>query len=495
MSESLSKIIAQGHDPRTAVKLLPQQLRADLQENTVEIWTATGATVLALWMAGGTVAVPLLILGGLALGDRILNRRALKAEQKLLLDPMAERALLDAASTSELEASSALAKMLSAQDEQARSLMPSTNVYDAIAAASEPTKPAKIKPATCPAAALPPAKPEAPDILAVLERMAEDGCPLGLLLNNPVVVFYGPSQSGKSTLAHVLMIARLAYGTPVTYVSHHKDHPPIAAPKVGKGGEWGAIRKVFHALKKSVDEGDETRTATAHHIDEISELMGDPDTPEDIQEMFQSLVKKHLYKGAKVKSQIALMAQVGTVTALKLDGLKDALNTSVTLVEALPNINPATGDRSPSGSYAVQLPKGRVQTWHIPKWMGRDPVGWMLDQYPHLRETASTPPPETERSPRAPEPADPRAQLEALMRLSVESPVEDFYHRQPTTLTEAEEAILAYCRKRDGASARQIQQAKLGALKDWSADAIRDALLGLERADLGTLEEGVFYPS
>jgi hypothetical protein len=62
---------------------------------------------------------------------------------------------------------------------------------------------------------------------ALLKAMAQSGCPLGTLLNQPFCWFWGNSQSGKTTLATMLAIARIGMGHRISYFSTDNDVAPL----------------------------------------------------------------------------------------------------------------------------------------------------------------------------------------------------------------------------------------------------------------------------
>ncbi len=219
---------------------------------------------------------------------------------------------------------------------------------------------------------------------ALIQRMAQEGFLLGTLLNHPFVWCWGRSQSGKTTIALMLAIARMVMGGKVAYFTTDNDYPrempwsSVEDSPTGYADALESVREIISSANKGALKGqswvfDEMLAASAEHSLEI-----------------QPLLICVLMKLAKTKGGVIGISQADTSTAHGLKGIDAAWRVERVSVEAIHEEN-EMGDRYPTGCYRVS--KGEAsEEWKIPGWMlteknqwGQfDPVVWMLKQFPEL---------------------------------------------------------------------------------------------------------------
>lgn len=221
-------------------------------------------------------------------------------------------------------------------------------------------------------------------MMVLLRAMAEAGFPLGTLLNHPFVWSWGRSQSGKTTIALLLAIARMAVGGQVSYFTTDNDYPrelgwgDVEDTPEGYATALESVRETISSADKGTLKGqswlfDEMLAASAEHGLKI-----------------QPLLVCVLMKGAKTKGGVIDISQADTSGAHGLKGIDTAWRDERVSIEAI-HAEDELGDRHPTGQYRVSKGDG-VELWQIPSWMltdknqwGQpDPVVWMLKQFPEL---------------------------------------------------------------------------------------------------------------
>jgi hypothetical protein len=235
----------------------------------------------------------------------------------------------------------------------------------------------------------------------LLEALANEGFPLGTLLNHPFVWCWGRSQSGKTTIAMLTAIARMVLGHNVGYFTTDDDYPrqlPWSQVSDSPKGYEEALEKVSDiisnaskgALKGNSWVFDEMLAAYQEHGIDLERLL-----------------VCVLMKGAKTKAGVIAISQADTSSAHGLSGLDAAWRIERISVEAI-HTEDSMGNRSPTGRYLVDngdKEKGKAvkYEWKIPAWMLTeknewgvfDPVVWMMNRFPELQGmTYAAPKPE-----------------------------------------------------------------------------------------------------
>lgn len=218
----------------------------------------------------------------------------------------------------------------------------------------------------------------------LLKAMAESGFPLGSLINHPFVWCWGRSQSGKTTIALMLAIARLAMGHRVSYFTTDDDYPrslPWERVEDSPEGYSCALDDVAGTISEASKGGlmghgwvfDEMFAAAAQHGIAI-----------------QPLLTTVLMKGAKTRGGAIGISQADTSSAHGLKGIDAAWRDERVSIQAL-HEEDELGDRHPTGRYVVSRGDSSEE-WTLPEWMltqlnqyGQpDPVVWMQQNFPEL---------------------------------------------------------------------------------------------------------------
>ena len=108
----------------------------------------------------------------------------------------------------------------------------------------------------------------------ILNRLAKDGLPLITLLQRPLVVYCGPSQSGKSTLAHLVNVARVAMGLETHYLSPDEDAPSLPLNSTTLGNMELAQSKL-RTWTDQVANGEKGSLDKALVVDELFRIADD----------------------------------------------------------------------------------------------------------------------------------------------------------------------------------------------------------------------------
>ncbi|MBD2054592.1 hypothetical protein H6F88_00855 [Oculatella sp. FACHB-28] len=218
---------------------------------------------------------------------------------------------------------------------------------------------------------------------ALLKAMAQSGCPLGTLLNQPFCWFWGNSQSGKTTLATLLAIARMGMGHAIGYFSTDSDVAPLHWARMEDSPEGYSFalddvaRRISTAPKGSLKgEGwvfDEMFAAYGTYELELNPLLN-----------------AALMKLAKTCGTLIGISQVDTSGAHGLKNIDAAWRSERVSIQAI-HEEDELGDRSPTGRYIVTRGDDSFE-WSIPEWMltelnewgHTDPVVWLLNRFPEL---------------------------------------------------------------------------------------------------------------
>lgn len=218
----------------------------------------------------------------------------------------------------------------------------------------------------------------------LLKAMSESGFPLGTLLNHSFVWCWGRSQSGKTTIALLLAIARMAMGHKISYFSTDTDYPTtLNWMRIEDTPEGYAI--ALDDVRKKILDADKAQLKGVGCIfDEILEAY----TEHEIE--IQPLLKSVLMRGAKVGAGVIGISQADTSTAHGLKGIDSAWRDERLSIHAIHEEN-KTGERFPTGRYEVDR-DGATEQWFLPEWMlgelneyGQpDPVIWLIKFFPEL---------------------------------------------------------------------------------------------------------------
>ncbi|MBD1995073.1 hypothetical protein H6G00_00320 [Leptolyngbya sp. FACHB-541] len=218
---------------------------------------------------------------------------------------------------------------------------------------------------------------------SLLKAMAQSGCPLGTLLNQPFCWFWGNSQSGKTTLATLLAIARMGMGHEIGYFSTDSDVAPLHWARMEDSPEGYSFalddvaRRISKAPKGSLKgEGwvfDEMFAAYGTYELELNPLLN-----------------AALMKLAKTCGTLIGISQVDTSGAHGLKNIDASWRSERVSIQAI-HEEDELGDRSPTGRYIVTRGDESFE-WSIPEWMltelnewgHPDPVVWLLNWFPEL---------------------------------------------------------------------------------------------------------------
>ncbi|HEY9645057.1 MAG TPA: hypothetical protein V6C88_01740 [Chroococcidiopsis sp.] len=218
----------------------------------------------------------------------------------------------------------------------------------------------------------------------LLKAMSQSGFPLGSLLNHPFVWCWGWSQSGKTTIALMLAIARQCMGHNVSYFTTDDDYP--------RSLPWSRVEDSPEGYAIALDDVAETISSASK-----GGLMG---TGWVFDEMFaasaqhgitiQPLLTTVLMKGAKTRAGAIGISQADTSSAHGLKGIDAAWRDERVSIQAL-HEEDELGDRHPTGRYVVSRGDSSEE-WVLPEWMltqlnqwgSPDPVVWMVQAFPEL---------------------------------------------------------------------------------------------------------------
>lgn len=347
---------------------------------------------------------------------------------------------------------------------------------------------------------------------ALLKSMAQSGFPLGKLLNQPFVWAWGRSQSGKTTIALLLALARAALGHKVGYFTTDDDYPrQVNWARVEDSPEGYAV--ALDEVRDTIAQSPKGSLAGCSWLfDEMFAAAAEYDIK------IQPLLKIVLMKGAKSKGCVIGISQADTSKAHGLSGIDEAWRVERVSVEAI-HEEDELGQRSPTGRYLVS--KGNeegTEEWTLPEWMltelnqwgSPDPVVWLLNRFPELCKGQSNisparqPEPVTVRplagiSERSNEPAfnADGSDLEALEKLfddvigEPEPITQTATRNRASELPEGAIAIHEYALKQadEWVKVRAIQQATLPALKGHGVQQIREFILMLEKHHKGDADD------
>jgi hypothetical protein len=302
-----------------------------------------------------------------------------------------------------------------------------------------------------------------------MQAMAAEGMPIGSILKHPFVMAIGGSQSGKTSLATVLSLLRMAMGYSVAYASVDDDIPQVRWSEVT--GDPDGYVEAMAAVADTLSNANKGQlVGRAWMFDEI--LRSAQEYGADI----TKLLIPCLTKGAKGGGLVVVVTHAKTCSAHNLKtGFAEAWDRDRVAIEAIRAMD-EFGEYYPTGKYKVNIPGEAPQDWQWPSWMTAQgcPVAWMLDQFPELRGR-----PKSKQHPQpSAQTCEPLPDLQPRYRGRMES----LFSPPISTLDTPKEALLSYLKKRgdQGATARQIQQAKLPALAGISAERIRNYLDELE---------------
>jgi hypothetical protein len=346
---------------------------------------------------------------------------------------------------------------------------------------------------------------------ALLKAMAQSGCPLGTLLNQPFCWFWGNSQSGKTTLATMLAIARMGMGHNISYFSTDSDVAPLHWAQMEDSPEGYSFalddvaRRISKAPKGSLKgEGwvfDEMFAAYGTYELELNPLLN-----------------AALMKLAKTCGTLIGISQVDTSGAHGLKNIDASWRSERVSIQAI-HEEDELGDRSPTGRYIVTRGDESFE-WSIPEWMltelnewgHPDPVVWLLNRFPELCKAQPNASPERQPEPVAVRPLadisersdEPNqfvfnaddSDLEALEALFNDVINEPEPITQAATKTRSNEllteasAIHEYALKQsdEWVKVRDIQRANLTPLKGYLAEQIKELFLLLEEKGKGVVE-------
>lgn len=332
---------------------------------------------------------------------------------------------------------------------------------------------------------------------ALLKAMAQSGCPLGTLLNQPFCWFWGNSQSGKTTLATLLAIARMGMGHRISYFSTDSDVAPLHWAQMEDFPEGYSFalddvaRRISKAAKGSLKgEGwvfDEMFAAYGTYELELNPLLN-----------------AALMKLAKTCGTLIGISQVDTSGAHGLKNIDASWRSERVSIQAL-HEEDELGDRSPTGRYLVTRGDDSFE-WVIPEWMltelnewgHPDPAVWLLNRFPELCKDQPNVSLTRQLEPVAVQSSKPKefafnadgSDLETLERLFSEV-IDEPFQSVATNLPEEAIAIHEYALKQPDkwVKVRDVQRASLAALKGCSVERIRELILLLEKHHKGDADD------
>ena len=222
-------------------------------------------------------------------------------------------------------------------------------------------------------------------LLRFCEMAAYDGFPIGTLAKKTWVWCYGPSQSGKSTISHLLSIVRIMRGFTVGYYSVDEDYPAAVAwatAELTPGSYKSGLATVAEAFQ-SADKGQ--LDGMSWTFDEVYRAVYDYGVDAD------PLAVRVCSKGTKARGCIIWITHNDNLKENGIESVSRAsLDSKRVLIEAILGES-AEGDDKPSGKYEVTR-NGSSSIWTLPEWLGgdeRDPVDVMLEIFPEAIASAS----------------------------------------------------------------------------------------------------------
>jgi hypothetical protein len=336
----------------------------------------------------------------------------------------------------------------------------------------------------------------------VMDALERDGFPIVRLIDEPFLWSYGESQSGKTTIINLVNACRLGLGFKVSYASTDNDFPPLKWDMLSIGEReykdyLDTVVKLASEAKKGQLEG------TAFTLDEIFQVAQILDLD------LAPLMTAAIAKANKSRACYNFITQNDTLTGLKLEGVRDALENMRVFITAHAVRPQKRGRPHPSGSYTVQFPKRPPETWTLPGWIltdtngygEPDPVQWVLNRIPELgvgQSDRKEPPPVggPSQAEVVEQPGQTRQQLENLLALEFNVTPPLFAAPQPEHKAIAPhlQAIVGYFQKRaEGLKPRDISRASLSALKGVSTDEIRTYMDELATLNVLRCEGDIFY--
>lgn len=223
-------------------------------------------------------------------------------------------------------------------------------------------------------------------INCLMDALERDGFPIVRLIDEPFLWSYGESQSGKTTIINLVNACRLGLGFKVSYASTDNDFPPLKWDKLAIGEQkYRDYLKTVVELASDAKKGElEGNSFTLDEIFQVAQILELDLNP---------LMTAAIAKANKSRGCYSFITQNDTLTGLKLEGVKDALETMRVFITAHAVRPQKRGRPRPSGSYTVQFPKRQPETWTLPAWIltdtnsygEPDPVQWVLNRIPELR--------------------------------------------------------------------------------------------------------------
>jgi hypothetical protein len=219
--------------------------------------------------------------------------------------------------------------------------------------------------------------------MALMTAMGKSGMPIGSILKHPFIMAIGGSQSGKTSIATVLSVLRMATGCSCLYATVDDDVPPV---------KWSKLAAAPLRYVETMDDVADTISAAGKGalrgqswvFDEV--LRSSQEFGADI----TKLLIPSLTKGAKTGGLLIVLTHAKTVSAHNLKpGFSEAWERDRVAIEALRERD-KFGEYSPKGEYLVTIPGEAPEVWRWPEWIltNLDPVGWVLDAFPEFKGKA-----------------------------------------------------------------------------------------------------------
>ncbi|MEP0873209.1 hypothetical protein NDA01_25945 [Trichocoleus desertorum AS-A10] len=333
----------------------------------------------------------------------------------------------------------------------------------------------------------------------LMDALERDGFPIVRLIDEPFLWSYGESQSGKTTIINLVNACRLGLGFKVSYASTDNDFPPLKWDRLAIGEAkykdyLNTLVELASEAKKGQLEG------TAFTLDEIFQVV-------QILELdLGPLMTAAIAKANKSRACYSFITQNDTLTGLKLEGVRDALENMRVFISAHAVRPEKRGRPHPSGSYTVQFAKRPPEKWTLPTWIltdtngygEPDPVQWILNRFPELSGSQVTQarPVEPQHHAETPTPTQTRQQLESLLALefNVTPQLPADSQLEQKAIAPHLQAIVDYFQKRgERLKPRDVSRASLAALKNVSTDEIRGYMDELAKLNVLQCEGDIFY--
>ncbi|MBW4490784.1 MAG: hypothetical protein KME12_23670 [Trichocoleus desertorum ATA4-8-CV12] len=331
----------------------------------------------------------------------------------------------------------------------------------------------------------------------VMDALERDGFPIVRLIDEPFLWSYGESQSGKTTIINLVNACRLALGFKVSYASTDNDFPALKWDMLAIGEAkyrdyLDTVVELASEAKKGQLEG------TAFTLDEIFQVA------QILELELGPLMTAAIAKANKSRACYSFITQNDTLTGLKLEGVRDALENMRVFITAHAVRPDKRGRPHPSGSYTIQFPKHPPEKWALPAWIltdtngygEPDPVQWILNRIPELSGSQASPASPVEQPKQVEAPAQTRQQLESLLALEFNVAPQPSVVPQPEQKAIAPhlQAIVDYFQKRgERLKPRDVSRASLAALKSVSTDEIRVYMDELAKLNVLQCEGDIFY--